>query len=128
MKLIFAGLILLGSITATAQITTPVNHQAKKKLTAQKMREVILADEQQHEAKAPIMLNKPLYVESQKLPSPGYQVVRINYVTQHRNALMEGLGTGLSIAKQFTRYGNTPSMNYSDLQNYYRVPQQPTKR
>jgi hypothetical protein len=128
MKQVFAGLILFCTIGATAQTSNIVYHNQQKKLTAEKMREVILADEREHEAKAQVVLTGNTFSKQYNSPSHGYQVININYVKQHHNALLEGLGTGLSIAKQFTRYSNTPNTSYSDLHNYYRVPQQPTKR
>jgi hypothetical protein len=123
MKPVLTGLMLFCIAAASAQntATTPANNLLHSKTTLQKMRAVILWDEQQHQANAPVNPNHPMHVNLYQVLT-NQSLLRINYVEQRRSNLLEGLGYGLMLVKSFTRYSDSPSMNYDDLQKYYKTP------
>jgi hypothetical protein len=123
MKRVLTGLMLFCFAGASAQntATIPASSISQSKTTLQKVRAVILWDEQQHQAKTQVILSQPMNFYPHQIPT-SQSSLRINYVEQHRSYLLEGLGYGLTLVKSFTRYSDSPNMNYDDMQKYYRTP------
>src|SRR5215203_3335790 len=126
MKLIFAGLMLLHSTITVAQTRNAVYHQPQEKLTIEKMRAVILADEQQHEAKGPIVLTG--YSDFKSYQSLTNRVGQHKYVRQKYNPWLERMGYGLTLLKSLSPYNNSSNTDHETPHQYYRAPEYPVHK